>query len=537
MVKFIFGIVLSLWLGVAIAQEKAVVEPAQPEVINHHYVTLGNSELFEIKEKLGSFTAEQRAEIFSERIRKLSSNHNVDVDLIHISKTNDGVDIVFSDQIVMTISNLDAQHEGVSVERLAQSRLETIQNAIIKDREAKSIKSLTINAGIAGLITLVLLVLLYALKKLFHFLNEKIRSSKGLLIRSIKIKNTEILNEDRITNAVLFVSRLTRVFLTLFLLYFYFPLVLGLFPWTERWAEKLYGYILNPIHSIWDLFIGFIPNIFFIAIICIITNYILNLVKLIFDEIERGVLHFAGFHREWAAPTYKLVRIFIFAFAFIVIFPYLPGSGSAAFQGVSVFLGILISLGSSSAIGNMVAGIVITYMRPFKVGDRVKIADTVGDVMEKTLLITRIKTIKNVDITIPNSMVLSSHIINYNSSADQSNKDLILNTSVTIGYDIEWRKVHQLLISAALNTEGVIKEKKPFVLQIALNDFSVNYEINAYTDDPQKMAITYSLLHQNIQDSFHSAGVEIMSPHFTAIRDGSSVAIPEAPHPLNDKSV
>lgn len=529
MVKFI--LCLFFLVGNVFAQEKALVETEKQEAIVRHNVTLGNSELFEVKEKLGSFTAQQRAEIFSERIKKLSSNRSIDIEMIKTESTNDGVDIVYGDQIIMTVSTLDAQHEGVAVERLAQSRLEIIRAAILKDREAKSLKSLSINAGIAGLITIILFVLLFVIKKVFHFAFEKIKKSKGLLIRSIKIKNTEILNEDRITNGVLFLARALRLFLTLFLLYFYFPLVLGLFPWTERWAEKLYGYILDPIYSIWNLFVGFIPNIFFIAIICIITNYILNLVKLIFDEIERGVLHFSGFHQEWAAPTYKLVRIFIFAFAFIVIFPYLPGSGSAAFQGVSVFLGILISLGSSSAIGNMVAGIVITYMRPFRVGDRVKIASTMGDVVEKTLLVTRIKTIKNEDITIPNSIVLSSHIINYNSSGDQSDQDLILNTSVTIGYDVEWRKVHELLIKAALNTPNIIKEKKPFVLQTALNDFSVNYEINAFTDDPQQMANTYSFLHQNIQDSFHSAGVEIMSPNFIAIRDGGRAAIPQNPNP------
>jgi small-conductance mechanosensitive channel len=223
-------------------------------------------------------------------------------------------------------------------------------------------------------------------------------------------------------------------------------------------------------------------------------------------------------------PTYQIVRFLVIAFAAIVIFPYLPGSGSPAFQGISVFLGILFSLGSSSAIANMVAGIVITYMRPFHIGDRVKIADTSGNVIERNLLITRVRTIKNVDVTIPNAMVLGSHIINYSSSAEA--KGLILHTRVTIGYDAPWRKVHELLISAAKETTDILENPAPFVLQTSLDDYSVAYELNATTSNASRMASILSELHEHIQDKFNEAGVEIMSPSYSAVRDGNQVTIP-----------
>jgi small-conductance mechanosensitive channel len=216
----------------------------------------------------------------------------------------------------------------------------------------------------------------------------------------------------------------------------------------------------------------------------------------------------------------------VIVFAAIACFPYIPGSQSEGFRGISVFLGLLISLGSAAAIGNIIAGVVLTYMRPFQVGDRVKIADTFGDVTEKTLLVTRVRTIKNVDITIPNSLVLSSHIINFSSSMMKP-PPLILHTSVTIGYDAPWRKVHELLIAAAKRTTHILETPEPFVLQTSLNDFYVTYEINAYTTQPNKMATIYAELHQNIQDSFNEAGVEIMSPHYTQIRDGNKTAIPD----------
>jgi small-conductance mechanosensitive channel len=254
------------------------------------------------------------------------------------------------------------------------------------------------------------------------------------------------------------------------------------------------------------------------------VRYFLRLLRVIFTEIQTGRINFSGFHKDWAQPTYKLSRFLIIVLAVVLISPYMPGFGSPAFQGISIFFGLLLSLGSTAAIANIVAGSALTYMRPFKVGDRVKIADTMGDVVEKTLLITRIRTIKNVEVTIPNSMVLGSHMINFSVMAEEGR--LILYTSVTIGYDVPWRQVHDLLISAALATTGILKEPAPFTLQTSLNDFSVTYELNAYTKDVQNLLRIQSDLHQNIQDKFNEAGVEIMSPTYSAIRDGNQVTIP-----------
>jgi len=200
----------------------------------------------------------------------------------------------------------------------------------------------------------------------------------------------------------------------------------------------------------------------------------------------------------------------------VIIFPYLPGSGSAAFQGVSVFLGILISLGSSSAITNIVAGLVITYMRPFRIGDRVKIGEVTGDVIEKTMLVTRIRTIKNEDVTVPNSMVLSSSTVNFSSQAKKSG--LIIHYEVTLGYDVPWQKAYEMLISAALKTEFIIADPNPFVLQTKLNDFYVSYQINAYTREAGKQAIIYSSLLEHIQDELNAQGIELLSPNYNVIR-------------------
>ena len=254
-----------------------------------------------------------------------------------------------------------------------------------------------------------------------------------------------------------------------------------------------------------------------------------RVVALFFQQIRLGRIVFKNFPEEWAEPTNSIVRVLLVAFGVVVAFPYLPASDSPAFTGVSVFIGVLFSLASSSSLSNMIAGLVLTYTRAFRLGDRVKIGDTLGDIVETSLLATHVQTIKNEMVVIPNGLVLGGSVTNYTRAS--RTLGLILHTSVTIGYNAPWRTIHGLLIEAAHATPGLLKEPAPFVWQTALNDFYVTYEINAYTDTPRDMPDIYAALHARIQDTFFAAGVEIMSPHFTAVRDGNGVAIPESFRP------
>jgi small-conductance mechanosensitive channel len=256
-------------------------------------------------------------------------------------------------------------------------------------------------------------------------------------------------------------------------------------------------------------------------VIVIGARYLLKAMHYFADEVATGKLVINGFYADWAAPTYNIVRVIVYGFMFVLIFPHLPGSDSPIFKGVSVFFGVLFSLGSSSAISNIIAGLVITYMRPFQKNDRVKIGEVVGDVIEKSLLVTRIKTVKNEEITIPNSSILNGHTINFTSS-----KQYVIHSTITIGYDVPWRQVHALLIDAADNTKYILQDPPPFVLQTSLDDFYVSYEVNAYISDTSKIQEAHSAIHQHIQDKFNEAGVEILSPHYRAVRDGGQQTNP-----------
>jgi small-conductance mechanosensitive channel len=390
-------------------------------------------------------------------------------------------------------------------------------------------KEININLLLKSLLYIVFAFALYiSLIKLinafFNLIKEKIDEWKSSIVKSVNIKNIQLFSEERLVEITALSERILRNVFIFIATYLLIAFVFSNFEYTSGWTDKLLSYILNPAKNVFNEFVNYLPNIFTIAVIIAIIHYINNILKFIFDEIGKKAITFKGFLPEWSEPTYKIVRFLLIVFGAIVIFPYLPGSSSPVFQGFSVFLGVLLSLGSSSAISNIVAGVVITYMNPFKIGDRVKIADTTGDIIEKSLLVTRIRTTKNVNITIPNSMILGSHIINYSSSID---KGLILHTTVTIGYDVPWEQVHKLLISAAIDTPDILTDPAPFVLQTGLEDFYVSYEINAYTQKPNQMAKIYSELHKNIQNKFNEAGVEIMSPHYSAIRDGNKTTIPD----------
>jgi small-conductance mechanosensitive channel len=316
-----------------------------------------------------------------------------------------------------------------------------------------------------------------------------------------------------------------RIFVILLFLYFFLPLILSYFPETHALGSKLLDYLISPFITFFHTIIKFIPNFFYIFVIIVIAKYVLKVISYVFKLIERGELQFEWFYDDWARPTYQIIRFLVIVTALISAYPYIPGSSSQAFQGVGLVLGAIISFASSSAISNVVAGIILTYTRAFRLGDRIKVGETTGDVVEKTLLVTRVQTIKSEIVTIPNSLVMSAQIINFSTSADEGD-GVILHTSVTIGYDIPWKQVRDLLVEAARDTKNIMDKPEPFVLQTALNDFYVSYEINAYTKEPKYMAFTYSELHKNILDKFDAAGVEIMSPHYYALRDGNASAVP-----------
>lgn len=494
-----------------------------PRVMGKARVMFLKEDLFDIYADSTTYTAQERASIIAKRIDDFA--HQLNTPPIEVIYQGTLAFINSGKHSLMTITERDAMAAQISLSQLSEYYKQRIQYAVRKGQIHYNLNRLMLHFGYAIGITFVLVLILISLHRVFPLVYTKVDSLRKEFLPDIRIRNLELVSSDRMADFMLWALKVIRTLIFILLLYFYFPLVFSLFPWTRNWSELMLGYFSSPLFKAWLALVDYIPNVFVIGVIITVTHYSLKLIKVVFTALQNETITYPGFYKDWAYSTYAIVRFLVLAFAAIVIFPYLPGSNSPAFKSVSLFLGILFSLGSSSAISNIVAGVVLTYMRSFKLGDRVKIADTIGNITEKNLLVTRIRTIKNVDITIANAMVLNSHIINYSSSAED--EGLILHTSITIGYDIPWPKVHELLLKAAELTECINASPRPFVLQTSLDDFYVAYELNAYTNRPNIMARTYSELHGHILDQFNAAGVEIMSPHFTAMRDGHTVNIPE----------
>jgi small-conductance mechanosensitive channel len=269
---------------------------------------------------------------------------------------------------------------------------------------------------------------------------------------------------------------------------------------------------VDPLRTMGSGLVGIIPNLVFLGILVVVTRYGLKLIRAVFTSLGAGNMTWKGFDPEWALPTYRLVRLLVIAFAVVVAYPYIPGSESGAFKGVSLLIGVLFSLGSSSLIGNLVAGYSMTYRRAFRVGELVKIGEHMGNVEQIRLLVTHLRTKKNEEVIIPNSSILGSEVINYSSIA--SARGLILHTTVGIGYDVPWRQVEAMLLEAAARTEGLRRDPSPFVLQMELGDFSVTYEINVFCDKPHSMLAFKTALHRNILDVFNEFGIQVMVPAY-----------------------
>jgi len=341
---------------------------------------------------------------------------------------------------------------------------------------------------------------------------------------TLKIQSQVIVSDKDMTKIIVWLIRAVGMVIALMIGFSFLNMALGLFEFSRSFAGDLLALTLESVGFVVQQFIDYIPSLLIIVVVLLIVRFILHVLHIVFRGIGTGRIKIPGFYSEWYGTSFNLLRMLVYALTLIIIFPYLPGSDSPAFQGLSIFLGLLLSLGSTTAVANVVAGIVLTYTRAFNVGDRVSIHNTVGVVIDRGMFVTRLENTKREIISIPNSMTLTSHIINYSEQARGAG--LILYTSVTIGYDEPWPKVHELLISAALKTEQIEEEPEPFVLQKSLDDYSVNYQLNATTRDAIGMPRTHSNMNANILDAFNEAGLEIMSPMFVATRDGTEQAIP-----------
>ncbi len=481
------------------------IEPIPTAVI-----ALGGRAILRVRGVAG-FTAEHRAAGASQRVHGFAADRAVPVDSVELFERPRGTELRAGTLVLFTITDADAAIEGMSRPQLASLARDLLVNAVREWRAEREPAWLLRQAGWLGIATALLALILWPLSRLRRFGMRKVEEHRAAALRLNKV---ELLQAENARNLLRALLRLAYWLLVAAVAYYYLQYSLRLFPWTRPFGEELLGLIVDPLMTLGVGMVNSLPDLLFLLVLAIVTRYLLGTINAFFVAVEQGRVTLADFDPDWARPTYKLVRFFVFAFALVIAYPYIPGSDSAAFKGVSVLLGVLISIGSSSMISSLVAGYTMTYRRTFRKGDRIRVGDTYGDVVDSRLMVTTVRTLKNELVVVPNSEILGKSVVNYTALARE--RGLVLHTTVGIGYETPWRQVEAMLLMAAERTEGLQREPAPFVLQTALGDFAVSYQLNGYVSDTAGLDRRYSDLHKNIQDVFNEYGVQIMTPAYVA---------------------
>ena len=507
-----------------IAERKARVDSLR-KIVSGAPLVIGGDTLLVLYARRGGMLPEDRVADAKAEIISLGKRLTLFLDSMYVFEGEYSSDVMAGEQVILSLTDIDGLWQNTTRQELAAKYCE-----IIKEKCEALHAEYGLKQKLKGLFLVVLILVAQWLvfrgtrwlyrRWRFRLLRRVMRMSLPLVV-----KDYEVLNLRRQGVLFLFIFKALFYAVVFLQLLFTIPLLFSVFPETETFAYTILGYILSPIKDILRGIVSYLPNLFKIIVIIVCFHYLVKAVRYLSNEVASGRMKINGFYADWAQPTYLILRVLLYSFMLVMIWPLLPSSNSEIFQGVSVFIGIIISLGSTSIIGNLMAGLAMTYMRPFHVGDFIRFGDVEGFVLEKTVLVTRIRTRKNEVITIPNSTLMNSQTSNFTFAAE--NYGVIVHTKVTIGYDMQHELIENLLLEAATDTPLILKKPQPFVGVTALDDFYVEYEINAYTTHSDRLSQIYSKLHQNILDHFHEAGVEIMSPHIFAHRDNLEVQIPK----------
>ena len=480
------------------------------EIVETAPVTLDGRELFQVR-GVQAFPAKLRAETVSARILDLARDRSFDPATIDTVGAGQIVWIGAEGRRVIRIHDLDGEVEGVDRFTLAELYATKVRQSIGAYREARSHGALVNAAWRAGAATVAALLAFFVVQLLRRAVNRwETRTSQK--VKSVSIGSFEVVGAHHIWAVLRAALRVGFAFGAAMLVVLYLQYVLGLFPWTWSAAHQLNGWVLAPIQYFGRGLLAMIPDLIFLLILVLVTRYMLQIIKSFFDSVGRGCVTLKSFYPEWAGPTHDLVRVGVVAFSLVLAYPHIPGASSDAFKGVSIFMGAILSLGSTGVISNIIAGYTMVYRRAFKEGDLIQIENVIGFVSKIRLQVTHLRTAKNEEVVVPNVKILNSEVTNFTTLA--SKDGLIFHTTVGIGYETPWRQVEAMLVEAADRTPGMLKEPKPFVRQRALGDFAVTYEINAYCSTPNQMIQRYSELHANILDVFNEHNVQIMTPAY-----------------------
>ena len=496
-------------------------------------VMLDGQLLFRVRGS-AAIPAKERAAFVLDNIRTVADDPAIGVAQGELVPLGDGVSIVFGDVRIVTLYDIDAQLDSLPLNLAAEAALLRLRDAIAVYRKAREPARLLGNTLLLLGFTLLAAGSIWASLRFLGWLNRIIEEHVKSRLEQLEKASHRVIHSGQIWTLLGIAVRGVRTLTAVGIVLTWLNAALSLYPWTRPFARNVFNLVLDPLARMGIGLVNSLPKLMFLLVLFFVVRAFLRALHTFFERVGRGWIRLEKFDRDWAMPTYRIVRVMVIAFALVVAYPYIPGSESQAFKGVGLFMGVVLSIGSTSFIANMLAGYSLTYRGAYRVGDLVRIAEHIGRVEDVRSMSTLIRSLKNEQINIPNSIVLASAVTNY--STYQRDQGLVLHTDVGIGYDVPWRQVDALLRLAAERTEGLLQEPPPFVLQRELGDFAVTYQLNAYCRDPHSMMSVYSRLHGNIQDVFNEHGVQIMSPHYEDDPASAKIVPPDRwfPAPASD---
>lgn len=508
------GVLIALLLMLPVAPvwaQDSAAEARPGDAQSEAPVMVLNREVTRFRSALLGRTPEQRAQKAAQRIMdKLAENPSA---RLSTQQNPLGTIFLLDDEMMFMLAPADA--DALAQESPAQAVVKAERRFAVVLKESQQTRNadfLLRAAGMALLATVIMAALVWLLYRLRHFVTRHLMRLAGN--RPLAMGGVQLLTRDRVflllaklSNALFFIAAAVVV-------YEWLSLVLAQFPFTRPWGEGLHGFLVGLAAKFGNAMLGAIPDLLTAGFIFLLAYWLTRVSKAVFDQIASGRSRLGILDAELAGPTRKLVSALIWIFALVMAYPYLPGSDSDAFKGVSVLLGLMLSLGSSNVISQGASGLILTFTRTFRVGEYVRIGALEGTVTALGIFNTRLRTGMGEEVTLANANVFGSEIRNYSRAAEGGG--YILDTTVTIGYDTPWRQVEAMLLEAAERTQGIAAEPPPRVFQTALSDFYPEYRLvcNATPKQPRPRAVALSDLHANIQDTFNQYGVQIMSPHY-----------------------
>lgn len=519
------ALLLSLSL-IGVAPVQAQDSVAATPVADTAVLTVGNYKVHVFRSSLGVLGPADRVELAVDRIARAA---RPGADTIRSLNDSLGAVIMVNGTPVFVVTRADRPRgarslEGAYVSEVV-SRLKLGLNAA---EEARSVRAIAVGAGSVAAATLLLIFLLRLLIRGRTWLADQFTRK----MPDLRIRGVEVLSPLGLRKFLLFILRAASWITGLLLAYAWATFSLTRFPYTRPWGLVFGRFLASTAEAIGLAILHAVPNLITVALIMLAARGVSALLRTFFDTVEKQGVEILGIHPDTVPATRRIANAIVWMFAVASAYPFLPGASSASFQGISVLAGVLVTFGSAGLVGQAMSGLLLMYARGFKAGDFIRVGEVEGTVAELGLLTTRIRTVANELILVPNSTMVSGSITDY-SAAGREGRPLFVTSSVTIGYDAPWQRIHDLLLAAGAKLPGVVHTPASYVLQRALNDFYVVYEVFVPIDAAQatNLPALRSKLNALIQDTFWAAGQEITSPHFYSLRDGNAISIPPESNP------